>query len=376
MPNAAVSKVYFAGMRARREKDNKTSKIERLFAAAEFAGLFSKNDLTAIKLHFGESGCDTFINPVFAGTAVRLLRSCGARPFLTDTNTLYTGSRRNSVDHMETALRHGFSYATVNAPIIIADGLTSAAFQEVQIDKKHFKKVKIAEAVANANSMLVLSHFKGHVTAGFGGAIKNLAMGCAPARGKREQHAANFFVEADKCAACGQCIAHCPATAIAWQKNGDKKQAFIDKDKCIACGECMSVCTFEAVDMDWSTSLSGFTERLVEYAFGAASCFKGQIAYINFLMNITPDCDCAGWSDAPLVPDIGILASKDPVALDKACHDLVNAQIGFKNSHLSCNHGTGENKFKGSFSRTVGELQFNYAEEIGMGSTKYELIEI
>jgi uncharacterized Fe-S center protein len=368
--------VYFAGMRASQEGDSKIKKIERLYKKAGFAELFTRNDLCAVKVHFGERGNDTFLNPVFVRVLVRLLKAGGSRPFLTDTNTLYRGQRHNAVDHILVALEHGFSYATVDAPVIVADGLRGHCFVEFPVNKKHFRTVTLADAVVQADSMLVLSHFKGHVLAGFGGAIKNLAMGCAPARGKKDQHEAHFLVQADKCTACGQCMAHCPEDAIVWEKGQDKKYARIQAGTCIGCGECLAMCRFGAINLDFETERVAFTERMVEYAYGAATVHPGKTAYINFLLNITPDCDCAPWSDAPVVPDIGILASADPVALDKACFDLVNSRTGFHDSRLRCNHAPGEDKFKGIYRQTLGELQFEYAEEIGLGRLDYDLIEV
>lgn len=371
------SKVYFAGVRARHSGESKIKKIAKLFDKAGFKDTVKKDALYAIKLHFGERGNDTFTNPIFAAEIVKKLKEAGAKPFLTDTNTLYKGSRHNAIDHMVTALEHGFSYATVGAPVIIADGLKSHGFVDIEINKKHFKSVKIAESIANADGMLVLSHFKGHQLAGFGGAIKNLAMGCSPARGKKEQHEANFKVNPESCTTCGRCIANCPEDAISWVTDNGKKHASIDSNPCIGCGECVTMCNFNAIVLgDWEKDIHSFTERMTEYALGAAECQQGKIAYINLLLNVTPECDCAGWSDAPLVPDIGILASTDPVALDKACFDLVNEQLGFQNSLLTCNHERGLDKFKGASSATMGEIQFQYAESIGMGSTEYELIEI
>ena len=370
------AKVYFAGLRARNAGENKISKIAALFKAAGFAQFISRDALTAIKVHFGERGNDTFINPVFARAVVEQVKGSGGIPFLTDSNTLYKGSRHNAVDHMITALEHGFSYATVGAPVLIADGLRGSSFHRVEVRKKHFSSVKIASSIAESECMLVLSHFKGHELAGFGGAIKNLAMGCSPSQGKCEQHALRFFVKAEPCVACGQCIAHCPQEAVTFVKKGGREVAFIDKDRCIGCGECLTVCAPKAVSLDWATEVELFAERMVEYAYGAVAGKQGRVGYITFLMNITPDCDCAAWSDSPLVPDIGILASKDPVALDKACFDLVNAEHGFEHSHLQCGHGRGEDKFKGAWDYTVGEKQISYAEEIGLGQSAYELVRL
>ena len=374
-----ASRVWFADIRARGAGENKVSKIEALFKAAGFAKVMEKNDLTAVKLHFGEPGNDTFISPVFVRRVVDLLKAAGAKPFLTDTNTLYSGLRHNAVDHLNTATAHGFTPATVGAPVVIADGLRGTSFREVSIKGKHFKKVAIADAVLDARSMIVLSHFKGHIMAGFGGAIKNLAMGCAPSRGKCAQHASRFAVDGDKCTACGRCMAHCPEKAISWFKaatNKKGKHALIDKEKCVGCGECLTMCRYEAISIDWKSEIGPFNERMAEYAYGAVKDKPGRVGYVNFLINITPDCDCVGWSDIHLVSDIGILASHDPVALDKACYDLVNAKQGDARSSLTCNHDPGKDKFKGAWSYTDGEVQFAHAEALGLGRIEYELIDI
>ena len=238
---------------------------------------------------------------------------------------------------------------------------------------KHFKTVTICEAIAEADAMIVLSHFKGHELAGFGGALKNLAMGCAPAKGKKDQHDLKFVVDEGTCISCGACIKACPVQAISFTT---ERRARIKPERCIGCGECATVCPVKAIGMDWNTSLKPFTERMVEYALGAVSGKEEHVGYINFLMNITPDCDSAGWSDAPLVPDIGILASKDPVALDSACRDLVNQQPGFKGSLLQGGHAPGEDKFKGAWDYTIGEYQLEAAEKLGLGSREYALVDL
>lgn len=364
------SKVYFVNLRSRTANTNKISKIRGLFDRAGFNELIQQDDLTAIKLHFGERGGDGFINPVFVRQVVDKLKENGAKPFLTDTNTLYSGSRHNAVDHLLTALEHGFDYTVTGAPLIIADGLRSENVTEVQIDKKHFSHVKLAKDIVSADSVIVLSHFKGHEMAGFGGAIKNLAMGGAPAVGKKEQHATKIIVDQEKCIGCSKCSAVCPEQAIAMK---DKK-AHVDWDNCIGCGECLTVCPVKANGMDWDTDAAAMLERMTEYGYGFAKAHEKRIGFINFLVNITPDCDCVPWSDAPIVPDIGFLASTDPVAIDQASFDLVNKQLGLSNSFLSCNCEAGADKFHGLRSYVDGTVQLQYGEEIGMGSRKYELI--
>ena len=363
-----TSKVYFTDFRALNANDNKINKIKRIFDIAEFDKLISQGDLTAVKLHFGEAGNDGYLNPVFVRQVVDKIKDAGGKPFLTDTNTLYSGSRSNAVDHLTTAIMHGFDYAVVGAPLIIADGLNSKDSIEVKINKKHFENVKIAGDIFESDSMIVLSHFKGHEMAGFGGAIKNLAMGCAPAAGKQQQHSTvKPTVKESKCVGCGKCVKVCPVHA---PEVNDRKSR-INIAKCIGCGECITVCPPK-----WKTEIDPFVERLAEYAYGAVNNKKGKVGYINFIMNVTPYCDCVPWSDAPIVPDIGILASNDPVAIDKACYDLVNEQIGFKNSMLKCNHESGADKFKGVWSNLNGYRQISYGEEIGLGSSDYELIRL
>ncbi|WP_188398927.1 DUF362 domain-containing protein [Sporomusa sp. GT1] len=364
------SKVFFANLRSRTNRNNKISKLKNLFDQAGFHELIQPADLTAVKLTFGERGSDGFINPVFVRQIVDKIKEKGGKAFLTDTNTLYSGSRHNSVDHLLTALEHGFDYSVTGAPLIIADGLRSENITEIEINKKHFNKVKLAKDIVSADSVIVLSHFKGHEMAGFGGAIKNLAMGGAPAVGKKEQHALKIVVNQEKCVGCEKCSAVCPEAAI----TVNDKKASVEADKCIGCGECLPVCPVKANGMDWETDLTAFLERMTEYGYGFAKAHAGRIGYINVLLNITPDCDCVPWSDAPIVPDIGFLASTDPVAIDQASYDLVNKQFGFSDSLLACNFEAGADKFQALRSHIDGTIQMRYGEEIGMGSRDYELI--
>ena len=370
------AKVYFASSRARSPKENKLSKIAALFAKAGFGACIPKGALTAVKIHVGERGNDTFMSPVFVRKVVDCIKDAGGNPFLTDSNTLYKGSRHNAVDHAVTAIEHGFGYATVGAPFIVADGLRGTSYEKVTIRKKHFASVKIASAIVHSGAMIVLSHFKGHEMAGFGGAIKNLAMGCAPSQGKCDQHASRFQINAATCIACGRCTASCPNSSIAFVRQEERKVAAIDKATCVGCGECLTVCPTKAVSINWATEIGPFNERMVEYAYGSVLDKRKHTGFINFLLDITPDCDCVPWSDAPLVPAIGILASTDPVALDMACYDLVNNSEGHTGTQLQCGHAAGENKFTGTWKYTQGEVQLAYAEHIGLGTRRYKLITI
>jgi uncharacterized Fe-S center protein len=366
------STVYFAGVRARSYQENKQNKIQKLFDRAGFCDVIRKDDLTAVKLHFGEMGNDSYVNPVLVRPIVDKIRNLGAKPFLTDSNTLYGGSRANAVDHLQTASDHGFSRTVAGAPVIIADGLYSDYYHEVAINKKHFQKVKIAGEVAKAKSMIVISHFKAHLPAGFGGAIKNLGMGCAPAAGKAEQHCAKPIFNSELCNGCRACQENCPNQAI----TVENKIEAVNFEVCTGCGKCLRVCPTHALDFNWFVEVSPFMERIAEYALGAIAGKENRIGFFNFLLNITPDCDCVPWSDAPIVPDIGILASRDPVAIDQASYDLVNRQTGLMNSLLQKNFDPESDKFLGVWENTQGNIQVNYAEKIGLGKKDYRLIEI
>jgi len=366
-----TSTVYLADLRSRSSKENKITKIKKLLDASGLAHLIRKDDLTAVKVHFGEEGNDSYINPVFIRQIVDRIIEKESKPFLTDTNTLYYGNRHDSVDHITTAISHGFDYAVVGAPLIIADGLRGEDFKNVEIHGKHFEMVKIAASIEDADSMIVASHFKGHGMSGFGGAIKNLAMGCSAYPGKLEQHECVKPLLIGNCTGCGTCVDSCPLNAVSIIDQISK----IDYDVCIGCNACMDACPDSAMDFEWDL-MPIFIEKMVEYAYGAVKNKYGSVGYINFITNITPDCDCVSWSDMPIVPDVGIVASKDPVAIDAASYDLVNEQIGFKHSLLNRNYGKGEDKFRGVWEQVDGRIQIRYGEEIGLGSADYELITI
>ncbi len=367
------SKVYFFDMRAGKASESISKKVASLFDKAQFKDIITENKLTAIKIHFGEKGNNAFIHPIYVRQIVDRIKLHGGKPFLTDSNTLYKGSRSNGVDHVITAIENGFAYAVVNAPVIISDGIYSKDSIDVPIDKKHFKDVKISSGIFYSDSMIVMSHFKGHDSAGFGGAIKNLAMGCASAAGKQKQHSDLKPVVGKNCRVCQVCLRHCPADAITMADGS----AYIDPDKCIGCNECVTMCTFNVIRPQWGTATIDFMERMTEYAYGAWKSKQGKVAFINFVMNVTPICDCVPWSDAPIVPDVGILASLDPIAIDQASFDLVNMQEGIAYSKIGDSKKglkKGEDKFKAIHPETKGEIQLSYGEKLGMGSRDYELI--
>lgn len=370
----SVSKVYFSGLRVTKEEEGMLKRIEQLFESAGLGECIKPLDLVALKLHFGEPGNIGFLRPIYVRPVVEMVKKFKGKPFLTDANTLYVRKRHNAVDHIETALRHGFIYPVVEAPVIIADGLVGNDFIEVEVNGKHFKKVKVSSGAYHADSIISLAHFKGHLESGFGGALKNIGMGLGPRSGKQMMHSAlKPKIDKKKCKGCGRCMKWCPGSAI----DLIEKFAVIDQSKCLGCGECVVTCRNGAILVNWESAPADVQERIVEFAYGILheKQEQGKVGFFNFLIDITPDCDCLPFSDYPIVSDIGILASKDPVAIDQASVDMVNRQTGLRNSALKKAFGSGEDKFR-DVRDIAWEPQLRYAEEIGLGSRTYKLVEV
>jgi uncharacterized Fe-S center protein len=298
-----------------------------------------------IKVHFGEKGNNTFIPAKCYDSIINYLKEEEVRPSYIETNVLYRGSRTTTESHIATAKAHGFT----QIPIIIADGEIGTEYDEVEINKDFFKKCKIGKGFGNYRQFIVTSHFKGHVAAGFGGAIKQLAMGFAARSGKLEQHTDIYpIIDTEECVSCGVCVDKCDFGAIRLTH-----AAVIDGSKCIGCAGCIAVCPQSAISNSWQGV--HFLEKLSEYAYGAAK--DKDIIYITFIHNITSECDCVGMHMNPITDNIGIVAGKDPVALDTACLDLVQKSAGDKLFEF-------------------GRASLKHAEKIGLGTTHYKLIEI
>jgi len=367
-----TSKVYFIDFRTTQQV-NMFQKLENLLNTAGLSNHIDKRDITAIKLHFGEYGNLAYIRPVYIRKIVDLVRMYGGEPFITDANTLYAGSRSDSVNHITTAIRNGFSYSVIDAPIIIADGIRGRSETEVTIDAKNCKKVFIAKEIMEADAVISVSHFKGHELSGFGGAIKNMGMGCASRRGKMDQHSTlSPKIVKKRCIGCEQCLEHCSQQAIQIVDN----KATIDQKKCIGCGECILICAQEAITIRWNQEIPVFMEKMVEYTKGIIQVKGQKCFFINFINNVSPACDCYGYNDAPIIQDVGILASHDPVAIDQASVDLVNAQEGLHSSCLKSNHQKGGDKFKAMYPSINWEIQLDYAVKLGIGQRNYELLKI
>ncbi len=366
-----ATEVFFSDMRTKQGL-GLLEKVDRLFDRAGFARIIRPKELVAVKVHFGEKGNTAYVRPQFARRIIDKIAAGGGKPFVTDANTLYIGSRDNAVDHLKTAVENGFAFSVIGAPVIIADGLNGKDYVNVKVNLKHFQSVKIASAAYHADAMLVITHFKGHEASGFGGAMKNVGMGLGSRSGKQQMHSdLRPLVTLEKCIGCGKCTNWCPTGSI--KITGEK--AKVDEKKCIGCGECTVTCPEQAIAVNWASDPAAFQEKMVEYAAGVIKNKKGKVGYISFVINVTPDCDCYGWSDAPIVNDVGILAAHDPVALDQACADLVNRQKPLLNTRL---HGypDAEDKFRGIYPTIDWNIQLKYAEEIGLGTRNYNLIKI
>ena len=373
--------VYFSDLKVESGK-TLLDKLDILLDRADLGGKIREKDLVAIKLHFGEKGNTAYVRPIFLRRVVDRVRQYKGKPFLTDTNTLYTGSRSEAVSHLITAFENGFTESVVNAPIVIADGLRGNSAMKVRIDKPIFKTVSIAREICMTDALVVVTHFKGHELSGFGGALKNLGMGCSSREGKLSQHSnISPRVKGKACKGCETCLTWCAQEAISMLplKSGvETKQgvASIDPKKCVGCGECILSCPSGAIQIQWNESIPIFQKKMVEHACGAVQKKKGKVLYVNFLTQISPACDCYGYSDTPIVKDIGILSSEDPVAIDQASVDLVNKEEGNRSSKLSKNWEPEGDKFRAIYPEVDWNIQLAYAEEIGMGTREYELIKI
>ena len=370
-----ASRVFFIDMRAT-FKENFVAKLGRLMTEAGMPETFGERDLVAVKLHFGERGNTAFIRPVFIRKVVSVIKNLGGTPFLTDANTLYAGSRGEAPQHLETAEQNGFVPSVTGAPVIIADGLRGQSDAEVAINQKHFQKAYIGSEIQRADSIISVAHFKGHELSGFGGAIKNIGMGCASRRGKLAQHSSlSPKVKSKKCVGCGDCVGHCASHAIFMMESKSKKsKAKIDEEKCVGCGECILICPNSAIDVQWNRSVPVFLESMVEYTLGVLKGKEGRTFCVNFLTDISPGCDCYPMNDAPIVQNIGVLASTDPVAIDQASVDLVNKEQALPGTCLSDNREAGGDKFRGVYPNVDWAIQLEYAQRIGIGTRSYELV--
>ena len=319
---AEKSKVYFADFRAPSWRENLPQKLARLMMTAGFGDIDMDGKYVAIKMHFGEPGNLAYLRPNWARAVVDLVKSHGGKPFLTDCNTLYVGGRKNALDHIESAYINGFTPYSTGCHILIADGLKGNDEVEVPVEGgEYVKSAKIGRAVMDADVFISLTHFKGHEQAGMGGALKNIGMGCGSRAGKMEQHnAGKPHVNHEYCVGCGMCTRICAHSALSVAE----RKANIDHSRCVGCGRCIAICPRNAIQIDWDETVTNLNRKIAEYSKAVVDgrpCF-----HISLVIDVSPNCDCHAENDAAIVPNVGLFASFDPVALDMACVDAVNAQ--------------------------------------------------
>lgn len=367
------SDVHFIDLSAN-SKINLLQKLIKLVRKAGIENLDFDNKLIALKIHFGEPGNLAYIRPNFAASMVSFLKEKGAQVFLTDTNTLYHGRRSNAIDHIQAAHENGFNPMSVHCPVIIADGLRGGDFEEIEINGKHCNTAKIGKSIADADIIISLNHFKGHEMTGFGGALKNLGMGCASVGGKLELHSTSApQIVAENCTGCRICEKYCAQDAILVGKD---KIAHIDLENCVGCGQCVAVCQYDSAQVVWENASELVNEKIAEYSLAVVK--DKPHFHVNFIMDVSPDCDCWHYNDFPLVPNIGIAASFDPVALDQACVDMVKSAPALPGSRvckdLHDDTHEGLDKFKLAHPNTHWEAGLIHGEQIQLGSRQYNLI--
>lgn len=347
-----LSKVYF------KDNPNAESRKQAISQILKYLPIYPKNSFVAIKLTIGDKNSRLFIKPELVRDVIEKIKSQGAKPFVFDTNVIYQGQRMNAVDHLNLAYEKGFLPQHIGAPFIIADGLFGLDGREFDTNYQHIKKIKIPSFMGIVDNLVVLSHITGHIMSGYAGAIKNVGMGMSSRSGKQVQHSSvKPHVIINKCVMCGACIRICPVKAIS-QKD-DK--AFINSKVCIGCGECLCVCVYDAISLNWKTDIKIFSERMTEYTAAILSKFKNKF-FINFAFDVTKECDCiAGENEPKICQDLGILASDDIVAIERATTDLLTES---------------EDVFLKAQGQNIYHNQLEYAHRLSLGSLQYKLISL
>lgn len=352
------AEVLFAPVQPDEPLASRAGKVRRLYERLGAGRLVSRDDLVAIKTHFGEQGNTTHVSPDLVRTFVDLVKEGGGLPYLTETSVLYKSRRMNAVSHILQAYAHGFTFERVGAPIVMCDGLRGNLDREVVLEGAEGGTVSIA-ADAAAAALVLVSHATGHLGTGFGAALKNLGMGLSARKGKLSQHSASHpFVQEAVCTGCGACLRGCPVDALEMVAG----KARIQDETCIGCGECLTLCTFNAIGFRWDGASAELQRKMVEHAAAVAKALEGRLVCFNFLTDMTRDCDCLGASPTVL-PDIGILASWDPVAIDAATLALTKERAGRDLAGLS-------------YPALDPMVQIRHAARLGVGSPDYRLVEV
>ena len=374
-----VSKVYFTDFHTQAFGDSLPTKLKKLIKKAGIQDLDLEGKFVAIKMHFGELGNISYLRPNYARAVVDVVKEFGGKPFLTDCNTMYPGSRKNALEHLECAWANGFTPLTVGCPILIGDGLKGTDDVEIPVEGgEYVKKAKIGRAIMDADVFISLTHFKGHEMTGFGGAIKNIGMGCGSRAGKKEQHASGKpKINQDACRGCTRCQKECANSGLVFNKQTQKMS--VDDAHCVGCGRCLGACNFDAIYFLNDNAQASLNCRMAEYTKAVVSG-RPQF-HISLIVDVSPNCDCHGENDVPILPNLGMFVSTDPLALDQACVDACLAAEPMPGSQLAKHLADPEfhdhhDHFTNSTPESEWRSCLNHAEKIGLGSRKYELIEL
>jgi uncharacterized protein len=357
---SSTGMVWFIPADYRDGMENVCAGLTRLIEAIELKNNIENRKTAQIKVHFGEQGNTGYVRPELVETLTSFLRGSGVSSEISDTNTLYRGQRTRCDDHLQLARQHGFTDEAVGGKVVIADDYETGAVKNVSVDGRRISEANVFARYTDAEVLISLAHFKGHIIVGAGGALKNIGMGCASREGKLAQHCTVApFVEERKCIGCEACAEVCPAGAVSFHDG----KAKIDAGRCIGCASCIAACGSGAVEIDWGSGASQLTERMVEYA-SAVLRHPGKKVFVNVAMHITAECDCIAGDDPLIVPDVGLFISEDPVAIDQACYDLC------------CRAAGGYDPFRKAHPHRDCTAQLDYAEGLGLGTRSHQLVEV
>lgn len=378
MSELEKSKVYFTDFRCEVDEGPAT-KLSRLIDKAGLGAMDLEGKFVAIKMHFGELGNMSYLRPNYARAVVDYVIAHGGKPFLTDCNTLYPGSRKNALEHLYCAWENGFTPLTVGCPVIIGDGLKGTDDIAVPVHGgEYVKEAKIGHAIMDADVFISLTHFKGHEMTGFGGAIKNIGMGCGSRAGKKDQHCnGQAIIDPEKCRGCKRCLRECANDGLVYDEVN--KKMTVNADNCVGCGRCIGACNFDAIDFAHNAAVAELNCRMAEYA---KAVVDGRPNFhISLVVDVSPTCDCHSGNDAPMLPDVGMFASTDPLAIDQACVDACLKQDPLPNTQLTdqmakedfCDH---HDHFENVTPNAEYKTCLAHAAKIGLGNREYELITV
>ena len=371
------AKVYFTDFRTIPYGDGLPAKLKKLLRKAGMDQIDMNGKFVAIKLHFGELGNISYLRPNYARAVVDLVKELGGKPFLTDCNTMYPGSRKNALEHLECAWQNGFTPLTVGCPILIGDGLKGTDDIAVPVEGgEYVKEARIGRAVMDADVFISLTHFKGHESTGFGGTIKNIGMGCGSRAGKADQHSnGKPHIVEELCRGCRKCQKECANNGLIF--NEAARKMYVDQDNCVGCSRCLGACNFDAIEFNNSNANAVLNCKMAEYTKAVVSGRPNF--HISLVVDVSPNCDCHGENDVPILPNIGMFASFDPLALDQACADACLSAQPMPHSQLTDRMAAPDfvdhhDHFSNSNPESEWHSCLEHAEKIGLGNRAYDLI--